>query len=168
MQTHLGGLALAVALALIGGLSFVTASQERLLQIWLGSATDHGQYPASRRALRGQGYVLFLSATVTALVSAGPALGLAGEPAMMLVAALILVQALLIWRLYGNRDPFVRQILGETASMAFWVGIVGLFLWAAAERFIGAARPQALDLVVAGMAVHGATVMRICARRLRG
>ncbi len=168
MQPHLGGLALAAALAMIGILSLVTASKERLLQIWLGSTVDHGQYPASRKALRGQGYVLCLSAVVTALVSAGPSLGLGGETAMMLVAALIMVQAFMILRLYGNRDPFVRQILGETASMAFWVGIVGLFLWAAAERFVGAGQLQSLDLVVAGMAVHGATVMRICMRRLRG
>ncbi|ASR52973.1 hypothetical protein [Blastomonas fulva] len=168
MQAHLGGLALGLALALVGVLTFVTASQERLLQKWMGSTVDHGQFPAARRALRGQGMVLFLSAAATVLVSAGPSIGLAGDAAMALVAALVFIQAFLIWRLYGNRDPFVRQILGETASMAFWVGIAGLFLWAAAERFAGAGRLEALDLVVAGMAVHGATVMGICARRLRG
>lgn len=167
MQVHYGGLALGLVLVLVGVLTLVTASRERVLQIWLGNSVDHGQYPAAKRALRGQGMVLFLSAAATVLVSAGPSFGLAGEAAIAVVTALVVVQAFLIWRLYGNRDPFVRQILGETASMAFWVGIAGLFLWAAAERFAGAEPLAALDLVVAGMAVHGATVMRICARRLR-
>jgi hypothetical protein len=168
MDPHPGGAALALALASVAALTFVTAARERLLQRWLGSAFDHGQYPAARQALRGQGVVLALSAAATLLVAAGPSLGLSGEPALAAVIALASVQAFLIWRLYGNRDAFVRQILGETASMAFWVGIAGLFIWAAAERFVGAERLEALDLVVAGMAVHGATVMRICARRLRG
>jgi hypothetical protein len=167
MDPHLGGTALALALAMVAALTFVTAARERLLQRWLGSAVDHGQYPAARKALRGQGMVLCLSTAATLLVAVGPSLGLSGEPALAVVMALVIVQAFLIWRLYGNRDTFVRQILGETASMAFWVGIAGLFIWAAAERFMGAEPLDALDLVVAGMAVHGATVMRICARRLR-
>ena len=167
MDVHLGGLALAAAMVGIGVLSFVTGRRDSLLRAWLGSDIDHGQYPASRQALRGQGYVLLLSAAVTGLVSAGPAFGLAGKFAMTLVIGLIGAQAVMIWLLYGNRDPFIRQILGETASMAFWVGIVGLFVWAAAERFADAPRLDALDLVVAGMAVHGASVMRVCLRRLR-
>lgn len=167
MAVHIGAMALTMAMVGIGALSMVTASRPSLLKAWLGSDTDHGQYAASRKALRGQGYVLFISAAATALVAGGPSIGMTGDFAMMLVAALVAVQAVMIWLLYGNRDPFIRQILGETASMAFWVGIVGLFLWAAAERFLGAARLEALDLVVAGMAVHGATVMRVIMRRLR-
>lgn len=167
MSVHIGAAALAAAMTGIGVLSIFTAARPALLKAWLGNVPDERQYAASRTALRGQGHVLFLSSGVTALVAIGPSLGVTGGAAMLVVTALLAAQIAMIGRLHRSGEPFIRQILGDTASATFWIAIVALFLWSAAERFIGAPRLEALDLVVAAMAVHGAIVMRAIVRRLR-
>lgn len=166
MGVHVGALALAVGMAVLAALSFVTAYRNRYLKAWLGNENDHGQFAAARAALRGQGIVLIIAASVTSLVAFAPVLAIPADIGMIAVAGLMAVQGFLVWRLYNSRDLFVRQILGETASLAFWLSIIGLFVWAAAERMLGLPRLAALDLVVAAMALHGASIMRLCVRRL--
>lgn len=163
----MGAVALAAAMTGIGVLSIVTAARPALLKAWLGHAADADQYAKSRKALRGQGYVLFLSSAVTALVAVGPSMGVTGGAAMLVVTALLAAQVAMIWRLYRSCDPFIGQILGGTASAAFWIAIVAKFLWSAAERLIGAPQLDALDLVVAAMAIHGVMVMGAILHRLR-
>ncbi|MDO1559073.1 hypothetical protein Q0812_06480 [Brevundimonas sp. 2R-24] len=100
-----------------------------------------------------QTVVLALAGVMFALpVVASPPLSPA--LAFALVAALLAVQSLANLMLWRRADEMLRRVMWETCAVAFWVGQLALFLYAAAARLDLVAEVSAWTLMSVLMALY--------------